>query len=165
MSQRKQRRDEVCAKDSTKTSKCTTGVTGINGVCGDPLDSGRWQRRSLFSSERLDLILSNLRRNLDKSVDGNQCRPISHDLTHGCAVQRRNHQQQQQQQQRGAGKHYRISGNYCTKNWHSHCTVLITLREGRVESLCRQLSLHGSTCDARNLMCAFRVYYVSLNVL
>jgi len=146
MSQRKQRRDEVWPKRSIDTSN----TADVQGVGGDRLNSGRgWRRRSLFSSERLDLILSNLRRNLGKSVDDDRCKPISHDLTDGSGDQRTHLRRlQKQQQQRGAGKHRRISDTiHRTKDRRLHSTNYIT-REGRIASdLCRQLSLHDTTCS------------------
>jgi len=110
MSQRQQRRDsEVWSKDPSDTSTINAGVHGVGA--GDLLDAGRcWRRRSLFSSERLDLILSNLRRNLGRT---SHCKPVSQQLTCAGDVQQRRHhhqhQQQQQQQQRAAGKHRRVT--------------------------------------------------------
>jgi len=129
-SQRKQWHDEPWMKQST--------ATGIQSDSGGGLSTGGWRRRSLFSSERLDLILSNLRRNLSKSVDSDRCKQISHAQVI-----------QQQQQQHGAGKHVYISilleGELTT-------LMLITLQNGRVVSLCRHLTSCDASCDARYMV-------------
>ena len=75
MSERQRCRDEVWTGDSSSRRRHGLLVDGGTAICDD---SGRWRRRSLFSSERLDLILSNLRRNLTKPLV--ECRPISRDL-------------------------------------------------------------------------------------
>jgi len=138
MSQRMQRRDEAWVKDSATASN-----TGIRNDSGGGLSTGGWRRRSLFSSERLDLILSNLRHNLSKSVDSDRCKQISRDVSYNGDAHR---YQQPQQQQRGAGKHIRIS---ILLQVQSTTSVLITLQNSRDVALCRQLTSCQTTCDDR----------------
>ena len=56
MSQRKQCSDKARVKQSAASLKTDTNNDNSGG---DGLSTGGWHRRSLFSSERLDLILSN----------------------------------------------------------------------------------------------------------
>ena len=99
MSRRYQRHDETSMKQAV-----TALNTGVHNDSGGGLSTGGWRRRSLFSTERLDLILSNLRRNLGRSVDGEQCKQISHDVSYSRDAGQCQ-RQQQQQLPHGAGKH------------------------------------------------------------
>ena len=103
MSRRNRRQDETWMKESV-TAALNTGDQN------DRLSTGGCRRRSLFSTERLDLILSNLRRNLVSGSD--QCKQISHDVSYSGDAEPPQ-QQQQQQQQHGAGKLLSASVFYC----------------------------------------------------
>jgi len=65
MSRQNQLQDKSLTKDSTT---CINNNNNNNNN-GGSLGAGSWHRRSLFSTERLDLILAKMRRNLDRSDD------------------------------------------------------------------------------------------------
>ena len=117
MNQRKQRRDEARTKESAAETLTSGVVHGDrrDGPSGSDDGDGNndfacRRRRSLFSSERLDLILSNLRRQLNKSADAaRQCKQIGQDVNYSREAPHHHQLHQhyhhhQQQQQRGAGK-------------------------------------------------------------
>jgi len=97
MSQRKQCSDKARVKQSAASLK--TDINNDNSG-GDGLSTGGWHRRSLFSSERLDLILSNLRHHRSKSADGDQRRQLSD----GVSYRRDAPHSHQQKQQCGRSK-------------------------------------------------------------
>lgn len=81
MSQRKPCSDKARVKQSSASLR--TDIDDDNSGGDDGLSTGGWHRRSLFSSERLDLILSNLRHHRSKSADGDQRKQLSHGVNYG----------------------------------------------------------------------------------
>jgi len=149
MSQRKQCTDKARVKQSASSLK--TDINNDGG--GDGLSAGGWHRRSLFSSERLDLILSNLRRHRSKSVDGDQGKRLSHGLSYG-----RDARHNQQQQKCGVGKriqyftarrtdHY--DANYSTKR--RCCVSVQTINLIRLHLCCVCCTVDCATLQYHNV--------------